>query len=235
MLNPFSNRSHIAGICTFVFVILLGFTVHFFQSKNTTVYESTYPGIMPSMKVSSSFNADEVILALPQDAPPLDSLVVFVYAADGSQYGMIKKVRNGTIRITGRDYPEYQAVFRGAAVEGYRIFRRVNGKADVTDFLTLLQEAKIGNLRFGVQQCMYPVCTHCLVVCPVISKGVIEIHQTEGGQIVPVVLYGGCPRSGKCFAVCTLGAFYKADLRHVQSREPNTLKLETVLEPRVLQ
>ena len=234
MLTLFSNRSHIAGICIFAFVILLGFTVQFFQTGNKTVYESTYPGVLPPITVTSDFNENEVVLALPRDVRA-DSLVVFVYAADGSQYGMIKKVRNGTIRITRGDYPEYQAVFRGAAVEGYRIFRRVNGKADVTDFLTLLREAKSGNLRFGVQQCMYPVCTHCLVACPVISKGVIEMHQTEGGQIVPVVLYGGCPRSGKCFAVCTLGAFYKADLRHVQVRESNTLKLETVLEPRVLQ
>jgi formate hydrogenlyase subunit 6/NADH:ubiquinone oxidoreductase subunit I len=105
----------------------------------------------------------------------------------------------------------------------------------VTNFLTLIRTARANGLRFGVQQCMYPVCTRCLEVCPVISKGVIQMNQAKNGAIVPSVIYGNCPRSGKCFTVCTLGAFYKADLRHTLANLPDLYRLETVIQPRVIQ
>ncbi len=233
MASLFRKRTFFAGVFLLAGVICLGFVVQYFQKPDATVYEGTYPGVRGLIVPEVTFGEDEILMTLPGPVST-GQLVVFVYDEEGSQFGMIKDVHEGTIRIGREDYPEYEAVFRGAEVKGYRIFRRVNGVPDVTDFVSLMRRARKVNLRYGVQQCMYPVCTRCLNVCPVISKGVIEMHQAENGAVVPFVLYGGCPRSGKCFSVCTLGAFYKADLRHVQTNPPNTVKLETVLAPEIL-
>lgn len=234
MANLFRTRSFLTGVFLFAAAVCLGFVVHYFQKPDTTVFEGTYPGVRGLIEPKFAFTGDEIILTLPEPVST-KQLVVFVYDEHGSQFGMLKDVRAGAIRIGKNDYPEYEAVFRGEDVEGYRIFRRVSGKPDVTDFLTLMHRARDAHLRYGVQQCMYPVCTRCLNVCPVISKGVIEMRQAENGAIVPFVMYGGCPRSGKCFGVCTLGAFYKADMRHVQVNPQNTVKLKTVLQPEILQ
>jgi len=234
MLGLFRNRTYISGIVLFCCLLGTGFFIQRFQTPDSTVYEGTYPGIQGIIEPQYSFNEREILLKFDATVST-DALVVFVYDDEGCQYGMMKSIRDDTIRITEQDFPEYQAVFNGKVVEGYRIFRRVNGKPEARNFFSLMQDAKARNLRFGVQQCMYPVCTRCLDVCPVISKGVIEMHQAEGGQILPFVLFGSCPRSGKCFTVCTLGAFYKADMRHVQVNPQNTLKLETNLRPKVLQ
>lgn len=234
MPGLFRNRTYLAGVSLFLCLLGTGFLIQQFQTPDSTVFEGTYPGIRGIIEPRYSFKEKEILLSL--DGPVgTDRLVVFVYGDEGSQYGMVKTIRDDTIRITEQDYPEYQAVFNGSVVEGYRIFRRVSGKADTENFFTLMRDAKSRNLRFGVQQCMYPVCTRCLDVCPVSSKGVIEMHQAEGGQILPFVLFGSCPRSGKCFTVCTLGAFYKADMRHVQVNPQNTLRLDANLNPKVLQ
>ena len=234
MPSLFRKRSFLTGVFLIAVVICLGFVVQYFQKPDSIIFEGTYPGVRGLITPEVTFEQDEIVMTLPGPVST-GQLVVFVYDEEGSQFGMIKDVRDGKIRIVREDYPEYEAVFRGTEVKGYRIFRRVNGVPDVTDFMSLLRRARNVNLRYGVQQCMYPVCTRCLNVCPVISKGVIEMHQAENGAIVPFVMYGGCPRSGKCFAVCTLGAFYKADMRHVQVNPENTLKLQTVLEPEILQ
>ena len=234
MTGLFRNRSYISGLVLFFCLLGTGFIIQRFQTPDTTVYEGTYPGIRGIIEPQYSFKEKEILLNFDENVT-VDALVVFVYDDEGCQYGMMKILRDGVIRITEQDFPEYQAVFKGTVVEGYRIFRRVNGKSEVRDFFSLMQDAKARNLRFGVQQCMYPVCTRCLEVCPVISKGVIEMHQAEGGQILPFVLFGSCPRSGKCFTVCTLGAFYKADMRHVQVNPQHTIKLEANLNPKALQ
>lgn len=233
MFRLFRAQTYLAAVLLFAGLLLTGFLVQRFQKNDPTVYEGTYPGIRAPIPVRADFAPDAVTLFL--DGPvSTRQIVVFVYDEQGRQYGTLKTIRNGAVEITAADYPEYLAFFQGTAVEGYKIFRRVNGRAEVTDFLSLLRAAEAGGLRFGVQQCMYPVCTRCLEVCPVISKGVIQMNQTESGAIVPTVLFGSCPRSGRCFAVCTLGAFYKADLRHVQTNPPNLVRLETVIYPRAI-
>jgi ferredoxin len=234
MFNLFRTRTYAAAVTLFAGLLLTGFLVQRLQKDDTTAYEGTYPGIRAPIPVRAEFAADAVTLFL-EGPVSTRQIVVFAYDEQGRQYGTLKSVRDGAVKITGADYPEYLAYFRGTAVDGYKIFRRVNGKADVEDFLSLLRAADAGGLRFGVQQCMYPVCTRCLEVCPVISKGVIQMNQTESGAIVPTVLFGSCPRSGRCFAVCTLGAFYKASLRHIQTNPPNLTRLETVIYPRVIQ
>jgi formate hydrogenlyase subunit 6/NADH:ubiquinone oxidoreductase subunit I len=234
MASFFRTRSALPSFALLIITLITGFVVQRFQNPDPMVFEGTYPGIRGLITPSYVFGDNDILLRLDEPVSTRQ-LVVFVYSADGSQYGMFKDVRDGVIRITEDDFPEYQAVFADTKVEGYRIFRRVNGKADVEDFLSLMREAKASGLRFGVQQCIYPVCTRCLVACPLINRGVIEMRQAENGQILPFVYYGGCQRSGKCFAVCGVGAIYRVNMLHVQVNPENTVKLETVLEPRVLQ
>ncbi|MDR2818988.1 MAG: hypothetical protein LBB60_00415 [Desulfovibrio sp.] len=234
MLRLFRSQTLFAPAMLFLGLLLTGFILQLFQKPDLTVYEGTYPGIRAPIEPEVVFEDDAVTLIF--DTPvSTTQIVVFAYDDQGRQYGTLKTIRDGAVRITGDDYPEYLAFFKGPAVEGYKIFRRVNGKADVTNFLTLIRTARANGLRFGVQQCMYPVCTRCLEVCPVISKGVIQMNQAKNGAIVPSVIYGNCPRSGKCFTVCTLGAFYKADLRHTLANLPDLYQLETVIQPRVIQ
>jgi ferredoxin len=56
-----------------------------------------------------------------------------------------------------------------------------------------------------VQECLYPICTRCLDICPVISQGVILMPVAEDGRIYPVINLSKCPRCGKCFEVCKPG------------------------------
>lgn len=232
-MELFRRKSPLAGILFVIAVLVITFVIRQFQKPDVTVYEGTYPGIRGVIEPRYEFAGDRIILRF-DEAVESGRLVVFVYDGQGNQYGMLKDIRDKSITITPGDYPEYQAFFKGAVVEGYKVFKRVNGRGEGEPFLELMRRAEAERLRYGVQQCMYPVCTRCLDVCPVIGKGVIRMQQAKGGQIVPKVLFGSCPRSGKCFTVCTLGAFYKADLRHVQRNPEDALLLETELHPKVL-
>lgn len=195
-----------AGSAFLFLLIVLVTTVvaYVVQAERKMKTEGLYPDIKPLMQGTFIFNSDSVRIQMAED-PVWKRIVVYAYEQDGSQVGIVKPVYDRSITITAKDRPDFRVRTKGNRVMGFDILKKTHETLQGESFLAVLNEAKNGFRRFGLQECLYPICTRCMDVCPVIQHGVIEMPISENGGINPVVHLPGCPRCGKCFEVCKVG------------------------------
>lgn len=191
-----------------LFLCLGVLTAAFYASQQVPVIktEGLYPVVRAPHRVSFTFEEDAVQISL-QDNASAERIAVFAYDADQRQVVIVKPVEDGSkITIRSGDAADYRVSLEEGAVKDVEIFREIPGLRTGVDFFRLLVEAKAASRRYGVQDCLYPICTRCMDVCPVIRQGVIKMKIDESGAFFPAIHITACPRSGKCFAVCPLGA-----------------------------
>jgi ferredoxin len=175
------------------------------QKSPEIITEGLYPVVRDS-KSSFTFNSDSIDITL-HERSATDRIAVFAYDAENRQVVIIKPVQDSTkIVVRPGDSADYQVSLEGDEVRGSEILREVPGVSKSVDFFQLLVEARAASRRYGVQDCLYPFCTRCMDVCPVIKQGVIKMKIDKSGAFYPAIHLTGCPRSGKCFAVCRVGA-----------------------------
>jgi formate hydrogenlyase subunit 6/NADH:ubiquinone oxidoreductase subunit I len=174
------------------------------QSDRKMRTEGFYPEIKPPVEGSFHFKEEEVVIQVSSD-PLWKYVVVFAYDDKDRQVGIIKPVYNRSITIRPNDRPDYRVSTKGNRVTGFEIVIKSREPSHGERFLQILRQAGETSRRFGLQECLYPVCTRCADICPVIGQGVIEMPIQESGAIVPVIHLPGCPRCGKCFEVCKVG------------------------------
>ncbi|AFM23515.1 4Fe-4S dicluster domain-containing protein [Desulfomonile tiedjei] len=193
-----------ALILVIAFAVLTGFC-YIFQKSPEIITEGLYP-VVRATESSFEFDSDSINITLHEKAAT-DRIAVFGYDTQNRQVVMIKPVRNCTkIVIRPGDFADYRVSLEQDEVKGSEILREVPGISKSVDFFKLLVEAKAASRRYGVQDCLYPFCTRCMDVCPVIKHGVIKMKIDKQGAFYPAIHLTGCPRSGKCFAVCRVGA-----------------------------
>jgi len=222
-----------AGFIFLGLILAAGAVIYFCQVNRDSEYEGTYPGITPMIQAAFEFQDDRVVISL-SDEPLLKRIVVFAYDDKNRQVGIIKPVYDKTVVLTPDEFPDFRVYFKENTVEGYEIVKKVKGVVNGEDFFETMKRARAASRRYGVQQCLYPICTICLDVCPVIQNGVIEMRLASDGRIHPFIHLGSCPRCGKCFEVCKLGVLYKSDLRHIQNVPPDTKSIILQGDPKLL-
>lgn len=192
------------------FTILMAFAAltglcYIFQKSPEIVTEGLYP-VVRATESSFAFNSDSIEITLHERAAT-DRIAVFAYDAENRQVVIIKPVQDCTkIVVRPEDSADYRVSLEGETVNSSEILREIPGLRKNVDFFRLLVEAKATSRRYGVQDCLYPFCTRCMDVCPVIKQGVIKMRIDKNGAFYPAIHLTGCPRSGKCFAVCRVGA-----------------------------
>jgi len=208
-------------ILILAFAVLTGLC-YFFQNTPTIVTEGLYP-VVRATNGTFAFSPDSIEINLREKAAT-ERIAVFAYDAEQRQVVIVKPVLGGkTVRIKRGDLADYCVSLEKDMVKGFEVFREVAGLRKGIDFFQLLVEAKAACRLYGVQDCLYPFCTRCMDVCPVIKSKVIEMKIDKNGAFYPAIHLAGCPRSGKCFAVCTVGAILsmrKAETEKIPTRPP---------------
>jgi len=221
MTEHSTDRTSAPGFILLLLVLVVTGVAYVCQSRHVVKYEGTYPAVKPMVKAEFSFRAEKVTIKLSEQ-PIWERVVVFVYDEEGRQVGILKPVYDQTVIIKPGESPDYRVSFTDGAVDDFEIITKINGVYEGEDFFSLLTQARKSSRRYGVQECLYPFCTLCMDVCPVIKQGVIEMRVAKNGTIYPVINIGGCPRCGKCFEVCKVGVIFKSTLIHSQMTLPRT-------------
>lgn len=179
--------------------------VFLFQRNHVPSYQGLYPAMQPLIEGRFEFQSDRVLVMLSAE-PEWKRIVIFSYDEDGAQLGIIKPVHDLRVSIMKGEFPDFRVRMKNGQVDGFDIIKGANYAAQGKgDFLDYLLRARDSGRHFGVQECIYPICTRCLDVCPVISQGVILMPMAGDGRIYPIINLAKCPRCGKCFEVCKLG------------------------------
>lgn len=185
--------------------------------------EGLYPAVRATNRASFAFEPNFIEIKLG-DKAPTERIAVFGYDSEGRQVVLVKPVQEGTkITIKRGEFADYRVTLENGKARSFEIFREIPGIRTGVDFFQLLVEAKAASGRYGVQDCLYPICTRCMDVCPVIRQGVITMKVDEQGAFYPAIHITACPRSGKCFAVCPLEAIVsvsKAAKDKIPTRPP---------------
>lgn len=204
MMENSTTRTAGSAFLFILIVLITTVVAYVVQAERKMRTEGLYPEVKPLMQGTFTFSQDKVEIQMAED-PVWKRIVVYAYDQDGSQVGIVKPVYDRSITITGNDYPDFRVRTNGNKVTGFDIIKKSKETLQGESFFKVLNEAKDGFRRFGLQECLYPICTRCMDVCPVIQHGVIEMPISENGGINPVVHIPGCPRCGKCFEVCKVG------------------------------
>lgn len=206
------RKRSLAGAGLLLFFLLLGALVYGFQTNLEKIFPGNYPGVVPPIQARFLFSESQIRVQLSRK-PSSDRIVLFAYDDQGRQVAILKPIYDRTVTLFPKDMADWRVAFKGEAAIGYEVFKKANNLLEAVDFFDLMTHAKEKRGRFGVQECLYPACSMCVSVCPVIANGIITMPRLEDGRIHPVILHGGCPRSGKCFTLCKVGVIYETDLR----------------------
>lgn len=191
----------------FLFILIVMITTvvaYVVQAERKMHTEGLYPEVKPLVQGTFTFSHDKIEIHMMED-PVWKRIVVYAYDEGVSQVGIVKPVYDRTVIITPDDYPDFRVKTNGNKVVGFDVINNSNGALQGKSFFGILNDAKEGSRCFGIQECLYPLCTRCMDVCPVIQHGVIEMPILKNGAIHPLVHLPGCPRCGKCFEVCKVG------------------------------
>ncbi len=233
-MDASKGKTSAAGFIILLLVLLSASLAYVFQTEETMKTEGLYPEVKPMAKSKFEFAADKVLIRLEEDLP-WKRIVVFAYTAQGWQMGIVKPVYNRQVVILPGDSPDFAVMVKDGIPTGFKVFQGGGETGKEGDFLGLLRKARESSLRYGVQECLYPLCTRCLDVCPVIKYGVVQVRVSEDGTIYPSVNIQNCPRCGKCFEVCKLGILLnprkvpspsRRTTSHVRPMTPETLEAE---------
>lgn len=204
MTDNSTAKTPAGGFILLLLLLLTAGLVYFCQAENKIQTEGLYPAVKPLIQGEFNFTPDSVQVKISED-PVWKRIAVFAYDREGWQVGIIKPVYDRTLTITRGDYPDFRVRVSDDRVEDFQIIGKAKVQYQGKDFMSLLIEAKEDSRQYGVQECLYPICTRCMDVCPVIKHGVLEMTVNQGGVINPVIHIQGCPRCGKCFEVCKVG------------------------------
>ena len=209
MTENSTDRTSAPGFILLLIMLVVAGLVYVCQAETKVEYEGVYPAVRPLIQGKFAFMGDRVAIKL-SDKPVWERIVVFVYDKEGRQLCILKPVYDQTVTVTPGEFPDYWVSFTDGAVDDFGVITKTRGVPQGEDFFSLLSQARASSRRYGVQQCLYPLCTRCLDVCPVIKYGVIKMHVCKDGRINPVIYIEGCPRCGKCFEVCKVGCIVKS-------------------------
>lgn len=202
MMENSTDKTSAAGFILVLIIFLASVLVYFAQASGGKKYEGTYPVIKPLAKGSFAFYPDRAEIRISGAPLPVKRIAVFAYDEKGRQVCVLKPVYDGLVVVTARDMPDFRVRFRNGKEDGYEMLS--GGRLqNQTGFLEILTRSRDSGRRYGVQECLYPVCQRCLEVCVVRKSFVLEMAVESDGTLYPVFKSEGCPRCGKCIAACS--------------------------------
>ena len=209
MENSTVKTSAAAFILLLLVLVATGLA-YVLQASSSTKFEGTYPMVKPMVQGAFNFYPDRVEIKLAEDPLPVNRIAVFAYDSQDRQICILKPVYDRTVVLTRDNYPDYRVHFRNAKVDGYDLLQGHVGFQEKMNFVDILNEAKESGRRYGVQECLYPICTRCLDVCVVRKFFVLDMVVAVDGTIYPIFRNAGCPRCGKCMKACKQGVICRS-------------------------
>ena len=177
------------------------------------VYPGEYPVIAPPMHCDIEYHDDRVELALRED-PLLGRVIVYAHAEGGVYLGILKPVYDRRVVVRRGDYADFRAAIKGSSVEAAEFLKKMDRYEPKIDMFDSIVAAHDADRAFGVQKCLYPLCTRCVEACKSVIQGdniPITLEVKPDGHIMPVFRRGKCPRCGRCFVNCPTGSILPPD------------------------
>ena len=197
-----TDKTSASAFILLLLVLLATGVAYVGQAASTKKFEGTFPVVKPMVQGTFHFYPDRVEIKLGDDPLPVKRIAVFAYDNQNNQVCILKPVYDRTVVLTRDNYPDYRVRFRNGKIEGYDLLHGPSGLREKMNFVDVLNEAKGSGRRYGVQECLYPVCTRCLDICVVRKFFVLEMAAAKDGAIYPIFRNEGCPRCGKCMEAC---------------------------------
>ncbi len=189
-----------------ILLVLLGALVAL--RKYFPTFPGDYPEIAPPIENTFEYFTDRVEIRLARESK-LGRLIVFAYDAGNNFIGILKPVENGVVIVRKGDFADITARVEGNEIKDVVFLKKMDRYIRKIDMFDAVLYARSNTLRFGVQRCLYPICSRCVDACrSVISTCDIPIVMTvkPEGYVLPVFSKGRCPRCGKCFIFCPTGS-----------------------------
>lgn len=199
-------KQPVTKLLLFILIVLLGALVT--MRKNFPTFPGDYPLIALPIENTLEYLDGSVEIRLAKESK-LGRLVVFAYDQDNNYISILKPVEKGVVIVRKGDYADFTAHVEGSEIRDVVFLKKMDRYIRKIDMYDALINARDHDLRYGVQRCLYPICTRCVEACKsVISTYDIPIVMTvkPEGYILPVFSKGRCPRCGKCFIFCPTGS-----------------------------
>ncbi len=197
----------------YLLVIVLVFLVAYFGRKvYKEIFPADYPMVVPTAEAEFLIGDGDEITVKLSDTTKSGNIVMYAYGPDGNFYGMIKPVRDFSFKIRKGDYADFMVQIYGREIGETSFLKKMDRYVRKVDMFDLVIEARNKEWNYGVQNCLYPICTRCTDGCrSVIFTGNLPIEMTvmDDGEILPVFRKGRCPRCGKCIVWCPSGVIQK--------------------------
>ena len=202
-----------------ILIVLLGALVAL--QKSFPTFPGDYPRTAPPIEHNCAYFDERVEIRLAKGSK-LGRLIVFAYDGNNKFIGLLKPVENGAVVVRRGDYADFTACVEGSEIRDVIFLKKMDRYDKKIDMFDALTGARNNNLRYGVQRCLYPICTRCVEACKsVISNSDIPIVMTvkPEGEVLPVFSKGKCPRCGKCFTFCPTGSIVNSsETQHTEGQ-----------------
>gem|GEM_PF-645935 len=218
------NSQTRAGIYLLLVSVAITIAIYLIQTQLGWDFKGTYPGVVPLIQAEYTFEADKITIQLSRQSS-VPQIVVFAYDDQNRQVVIMKPVYDKRVEVFPGDSADYLVNMDGTKVKDFEILKKTTGLESQIDMFNLIRAAHQSGKKYGIQECLYPVCTICLDVCPVVDNGVVQVNTEEDGRFHPKITIGGCPRCGMCFELCRMKVIYKSNLR--QTVRPEYLEEDT--------
>lgn len=195
----------------FFIILLITLIIHFGRKAYTEFFPGEYPMVVATAKLEFTAGENELNLKL-SGTTKNGNIIIYAYGPDGNFYGMLKPVKDLSIKVRKGDNADFMVQIYGREIGKISFMKKMDRYIRKVDMYDLIIEARKHEWNYGVQNCLYPVCTRCTDGC----KSVVSIERLpiimsvmDNGEIMPVFRKGGCPRCGKCIVWCPSGVIQK--------------------------
>lgn len=195
----------------FLIILVLTLVIHFGRKVYTDYFPGEYPMVVSTSKAGFTDSENDLSVKL-SGTTKNGNIIVYAYGSDGNFYGMLKPVKDLSIKIKKGDNADFMVQIYGREIGRISFMKKMDRYIRKVDMYNLIIEASQNEWNYGVQNCLYPICTRCTDGC----KSVVPIERLpmvmsimDNGEIKPVFRKGGCPRCGKCIVWCPSGVIQK--------------------------
>lgn len=195
----------------FLIIVLITLVIYFGRKVYREIFPGDYPMVTPTAESEFIFGENEIIVKLSATTKN-GNIIVYAYGPDGNFYGMLKPIKDLSIIIRKGDNADFMVQVYGREIGETSFMKKMDRYIRKVGMYDLLIEAVEKKWNYGVQNCLYPICTRCTDGCKsVVSTSNLPLVMSvmDNGEIKPVFRKGRCPRCGKCIIWCPSGVIQK--------------------------
>ena len=195
-----------------ILIVLITAGIYFGRKVWDEYFPGDYPMVVPTVKAEFSFSENEIRVDL-SGTTKSGRIIVYAYSSNSTFYGILKPINNNTLFIRKNDFADFAVPVRRGEIGNSHFLKKMDRYVKKVDMFRIIKDSSESGRNFGVQNCLYPICTKCTDGCKSVIHGgdlPIVMKVMKNGEIMPEFSRGKCPRCGKCFIWCPSGVIKRS-------------------------